>query len=146
MPSDGNLKAVCSVTELAKTLGLSRARVYQLQKTGVFPMPVYCIHTRRPFYTLDLQQECIAIRKTGIGYNGQPIVFNAPRKNKSGTSHDQTNHEFEELAGYLKGLGLNVPLDKVKTAVKTLYPQGLPEHPDKGRIIKELYKNLNQDC
>ena len=60
-----DLNAVCSVTELAKTLGLSRARFYQLQKMGIFPMPIYCIRTRRPFYTPDLRQICVDIRKTG---------------------------------------------------------------------------------
>lgn len=146
MPSDDNLKAICSVTELANTLGLSRTRFYQLQKTDAFPMPVYCVRTRRPFYTLELQQECVVIRKTGIGHNGQPIVFNAPRKSKSGKSNGQINHEYEELARCLKGLGPDVSLDKVKAAVKTLYPQGLPKHPDKGRVIKELYTYLNPDC
>jgi hypothetical protein len=140
--SDNDLKAVCSVGELAKKLNLSRARFYQLQKTGVFPMPAYCIRTRRPIYTLDLQQKCIAVRKTGIGYNGQPILFNAMRKNKFGESQSRSDNKYEELMRCLKEMGLNVPLDKVKAAVKNLYPQGLPQHQDKGRVIKELYRNL----
>ncbi len=56
MRLDNDLKAVCSVTELTKKLGLSRARFYQLQKMGVFPMPIYCTRTIRPFYPLELQQ------------------------------------------------------------------------------------------
>ena len=46
MLPDYDLKAVCSVTALAKKLGLSRARFYQLQKMGVFCAPVYCTRTR----------------------------------------------------------------------------------------------------
>ena len=145
MLSNNNLKAVCTVTELAKILDLSRARFYQLLKMDVFPMPVYCIQTRRPIYTLDLQQECITIRKMGIGHNGQPILFNTPRENNSRKSQGQTDCEFEELASCLKEMGLNVPLDKVKAVVQTLYPQGLPQHSDKGSVIKELYRKIEQD-
>ena len=54
MLSNNDFKAVCSVTELAKNLDMSRARFYQLQKLGVFPEPVYCIRTKRPFYPLVL--------------------------------------------------------------------------------------------
>ena len=54
LPND-DFKAVCSVTELAKKLDLSRARFYQLQKVCVFPEPVYCIRTKRPFYPMDIQ-------------------------------------------------------------------------------------------
>ena len=53
MLSNNDLKAVCTVTELAKKLDLSRARFYQLLKMGIFPKPAYCIRTRRPIYTLD---------------------------------------------------------------------------------------------
>ena len=35
MLSNNELKAVCSVTDMANKLGLSRARFYQLQKVGV---------------------------------------------------------------------------------------------------------------
>lgn len=146
MSSNDNLKAVCSVRELAEMLCLSRARFYQLQKAGVFPMPLYCIHSRRPFYTLELQQQCIAIRKTGIRHNGLPILFNAPRKNKPTSSQDQPAPELEELVASLKELGLNVSLNKVETAIKAQYPQGLPQDSDKGTIIKKLYRTLEKDC
>jgi len=76
MTSDYDLKTVCSVSELAKKLDLSRARFYQLQKKGVFPVPVYCTRTKRPFYSSALQQKCINIRKTGIGFDGRPVIFN----------------------------------------------------------------------
>jgi len=85
MLSNNELKAVCSVTEMAGKLGLSRARFYQLQKTGVFPAPVYCVRTKRPLYPLDLQQECLDTRKTGIGHNGQPIVLTLHEKKNPGS-------------------------------------------------------------
>ncbi len=146
MLSDNNhsLEAVCSVTELAKKLGLSRARFYQLMETGVFPRPVYCVHTKRPFYPLDLQQKCTDIRKTGIVHNGQPILFYGPRKNKTNKSQNQQDHKYKELTKTLRQMGLNVTCNDVKNAVKTLYPERLTEQLVEGTVIRELFRCFKQ--
>ena len=137
---DNDLKAVCSVTELTKKLGLSRARFYQLQKMGVFPMPIYCTRTKRPFYPLELQQKCIDIRKTGIGHNGQATIFYASRKNIPQKSPSPLDHQYEELADLLSQMGLNVTCNKVRKAVKALYPGGLAQCPDEGMVIRDLFR------
>ena len=144
MSSDNDLEAICSVTELAGKLGLSRSRFYQLQKTGVFPMPVYCIRTKRPFYPLELQQKCLEIRKTGIGLNGQPVLFNTSRRTKSDNPGNQSDHGYEELAGVLRGMGLNLTRNRVKDAVDALYPEGLAEHLVGDSIIRDLFRYLRQ--
>ncbi len=139
-----DLKAVCTVTELAKKLGLSRARFYHLQRMGVFPTPIYCTRTKRPFYPLDLQQKCIDIRKTGIGLNGQLILFYTSRKDKSLKSPSQLDHKCEELADILSQMGLNVARNKVKNAVNVLYPGGLAQCPDEGMVIRDLFRYFKQ--
>ena len=141
---DNDLKAVCTVTELAKKLSLSRARFYQLQKTGIFPKPIYCTRTKRPFYPLNFQQKCIDIRKTGIGFNGQLIFFYASRKNKSQKSPSQLDHKCEELADILSQMGLNAARNKVKNAVNVLYPGGLTQCPDEGMVIRDLFRYFKQ--
>lgn len=140
MSPDYKLKAVCSVTDMAKKLGLSRARFYQLQEMDAFPKPVYCPRTKRPFYTLDLQQKCEEIRKTGIGYNGQPILFNNPRKDESRKSQNQPDEKYQELTDILKQMGLKVTLSKVKKAVKALYPEGLTQCPAEETVIRDLFR------
>ena len=90
MSPDNNVEGICSVTELAKKLNLSRARLYQHMKMGVFPMPVYCIRTKRPFYPSELQQKCLAIYKAGFGLNEQPVIFYTPRKKNATKFHQKT--------------------------------------------------------
>ena len=143
LPSN-DLNNVCSVAEMAAKVGLFRARFYQLQKAGVFPQPVYCIRTKRPFYSLDLQQKCIQIRKTGIGLNGQPVLFNRPRNNS--TSKDQLDRKYKELAQTLKTMGLNVTNDRVKNAVDLLHPQGLSKQPIDEQLIRDLFKYFSNEC
>ena len=137
---DNEFKAVCSVAELARKLGLSRARFYQLLEMGVFPKPVYCTRTRRPFYPLDLQQQCIRIRKTGIGHNGQLIIFYNRQKDKS---QNQLDPGYKQLADTLRQMGLNVTLNTVKNTVKSLYPKGLPPYADEGTVIRDFFRYFN---
>ena len=43
-------KAVVSISEMARMVGLSRSRFHQLIGT-TFPWPLYDVKSRRPFYT-----------------------------------------------------------------------------------------------
>ncbi|MHC4751807.1 MAG: helix-turn-helix transcriptional regulator [Planctomycetota bacterium] len=144
MLSNSDLKAVSTVTEVAKKLGLSRARFYQLQKTGVFPSPVYCIRTKRPFYPLELQQKCIEIRKMGIGFNGLPILFNASRKTQSDKSKNHSDDKCEELVNILRAMRLSVNRNKVRGAIKALYPNGLAKGPIERKIIRDVFRYFKQ--
>ena len=143
LPND-DFKAVCTVTALAKKLGLSRTRVYQLLKMGIFPPPVYCIRTKRPFYPLELQQKCMDIRETGIGLDGRPVFFNTPRKTKTSRAQNGVEPQYKELAQMLKQLGLNVSPRRVKSAAKALCPEGLVECPTEKKVIVEFYNHLNK--
>lgn len=134
-----DISPICSVSKLAQLLGMSRSRFYQLQKKGIFPQPIYCIDTQRPLYPLQLQHECLAIRKSGIGYNGKSIIFYSTRKQKH-----QSNGmaEYKPIVQTLKQMGLTVTPKQVKTAMATLYPDGPDGHQDTGKVILEVYRFL----
>src|SRR5262245_65689935 len=68
-------KAAVSVSEMARMVGLSRARFYQLVEAGVFPAPVYDVSTRRPMYVEELQTACLEVRRRNCGVNGKPVLF-----------------------------------------------------------------------
>jgi hypothetical protein len=133
-------KSVCSVTEIAARLGLSRARFYQLQKTGIFPAPVYCTHTKRPFYPMDLQEKCLEIRKTGIGQNGHPIIFYSKRNGSSAKLLDVSENKYKEISEALGGMGLKMAPGKIKKAVKLLHPDNWHHLNVDGDLIAELFR------
>jgi len=116
-----DLVAICSVTEMARKLGLSRARLYQLVETGVFPPPAH-FGTQRPFYPCDLQQKCLEIRKTGVRFNGLPVLFN--KRRKSSKSRSMQAGQYDGLVAALKNIRLKVNANAVKRAVSVLYPAG----------------------
>src|ERR1700709_23369 len=70
-------KEAVSVAEMARIVGLSRARVFQLIWCGAFPFPVYDVETRRPFYDEESQKVCLEVRRRNCGCNGKPILFYA---------------------------------------------------------------------
>ncbi|MCJ7776959.1 MAG: hypothetical protein MUP16_01415 [Sedimentisphaerales bacterium] len=143
--SEGNdLNAVCSVSEMADKLALSRARFYQLLELGVFPLPVYCIWTKRPFYPMDLQQKCADIRRTGIGLSGKPVIFNRPRKDNQ--SRNGVLRKYEGLTLTLKNMGLDVTVNKVKDAVGLLYQGKSLKNTNTDLLVRDLFRHFTRDC
>ena len=68
--------SVVTVQRMAEMCQLSRSRFYDLTDTGVFPKPDQHPISKRPMYDLLLQEICLEIRRTGIGANGIPVLFN----------------------------------------------------------------------
>jgi len=142
MVAETNYQSICSITELAKKLGLSRARFYQLQHTGIFPPPVYCILTKRPFCPMDLQERCLEIRKTGIGNNGRPIIFYSKRSSMPSKPQNNPGQKYKELAETLNQMELNVTAIKIEKAVKVLRPETLEQPFIDGTIIRDLFRHF----
>ena len=141
-----NLKEVCSVIEMIKMLGLSRARFYQLIEQAVFPSPLYCTRTKRPFYTIELQELCINIRESNIGFNGQYVLFYSPRKKNAEMkkSRKSAAEPFNELAETLKRMGLDVTAAEVGCAVENLFPEGL-DTTDQGIVLRDLFRHFKKE-
>ena len=142
MMSNFNLKPVISVIDMIKMLGLSRARFYQLIDKNIFPPPLYCPKSKRPFFTAELQQICLDIRESNIGYNGSYVLFYSPRKNsavvKNSKSSTSVNEPISELTETLKKMKLDVDVQKVKKAMDELYPNGTDTNA--GTQIRDLFR------
>jgi len=139
-----DLVAICSVTEMAAKLKLSRSRFYQLMEAGVFPPPVRCERMNRPFYPADLQQRCTEIRRTRIGLNGQPVLFYSKRY--EGKSCRRSDREHEKLADALRDMGLTVTVRQVKKAIEAVYPEGIGKQPNLNVILGDLFRHLSGEC
>ena len=141
MMSNFNLKPACSVIEMIRMLGLSRARFYQLINQQIFPPPLHCTRTKRPFYSIELQELCLNIKESNVGYNGSYILFYSPRKNNSETKKSKKSaaEPFNELTETLKRMGLDVTAAQVGSAVEELFPEGL-DKTDSGVVIRELFR------
>ena len=151
--SSDNLGAVCNVSTLCKILGLSRARFYQLQQKGKFPFPVFDIHTRRPFFTRQLQDICLEIRSSGIAYDDTYILFNASQHRLDSSQNKQIsktnkqpvaqNSKIIEVSETLRQMGIqNCTYSDVEVAIKRLHPTESVETIDTGILVGELFRHF----
>ena len=134
-----DLPDVCSVSQMAQLLGLSRSRFYQLLKQGVFPLPLYDLASKRPFYPQRLQKQCLAIREGGVGVNGRRILFYHRRKKKgSPASKRAVAPRYQVLLRALQQMGFRTTPRQLRAALQELYPEGVPPHQDDGLILRDL--------
>lgn len=140
-------KVAVNVAEMARMLGLSRARFYQLIGTA-FPPPVYTVSTRRPFYDEETQQKCLEVRQRNCGINGKPILFYCRRSPVSMPARKKTVQVTKtkitsELIEGLGSLGLVVAQTQVDAAVKQLFPRGI-NGVDPAEAVRSIFIHLQK--
>jgi hypothetical protein len=139
-------KSVITVSEMADMCQLSRSRFYDLIEAGVFPKPVLHPSSKRPMYDRGLQEKCLEIRQTGIGMNGQPVLFNR-KPNKTGQTKPVRKLAQEKTPGHadllvaLKGLGLATTAQAVGDALAALFPTGHAGM-DQGDVVRKVFLHL----
>lgn len=145
-------KTVVSVAEMARMVGLSRARFYQLVKDGIFPAPIYDVESRRPFFNEAMQEICLEVRKRNCGVNGKPILFYSPRHPlghqsrpvKKPKAESKQKGQYADLLDGLKALGLeSVTTAQVEPLVKELFPEGIQKL-DCGEVIRAVFLRLKR--
>jgi len=143
-------KAAICIREMASLCGLSRQRFMQLVKTGVFPAPLYDVTTRRPFYSEDLQTQCLEVRKRNVGVSGKVVMFYARRpsnmtprlKAKKDQANATDSAALTDVLLGVRGLGLaSATAAQVKKAVEQLYPQGI-KGGDLGKVAGDVFSHL----
>jgi len=154
--SENNPKVVYSVSETARSVGLSRSHFYTLVRQGFFPMPVYDLRSKRPYYPAELQQVCLQVRQTGMGHNGLPALFYSPRQaaddpavktSKSPGKRRETalDPAVQELTEALLNLGIrDVAEEQVAEALGSLYPDRPPQGMDHGLLLRQLFRHFQQ--
>ncbi|MBB02217.1 MAG: hypothetical protein CMJ47_06195 [Planctomyces sp.] len=143
-------KSAVSVSEVARMVGMSRARFYQLMKEGVFPTPVYDIETRRPLYTEEMQEICLEVKRRNCGVNSKPVLFYASRhplgsqpikRPSRPKAKPKPTNQYAELIDSLSSLGLSVTAHQVEAAVKECFPEGIQKL-DSGEVVRAVFLNL----
>ena len=142
-------RVAVTVADMARMVGLSRARFYQLIQAGVFPAPERQAETGRPFYGEELQRSCLEVRRRNCGVNGQPVLFYA-RRLPSSTSAARPQkmraapkaEQHAALVDAVKALGLKaVTPAQVAAAVAEVYSKGT-EGVDENEVVVAVFNHL----
>lgn len=135
------LKAAICSSEMAHLCQLSRSRFYSLTKAGIFPEPIKSKSSKRPIYDQKLQQKCLDVRWSCIGFNGEPILFN--RKSKDRPAKAQAKSKHSELLDALSELGLKTTSEAITASLAKLFPSGV-EKLDQGVVLKNLFQDIKR--
>lgn len=152
-------RAIVTVVEMARMVGLSRTRFRSLVAEGVFPPPRRNPETNRPFYDNEAQATCLRVRKTNCGINGKPILFYSRRAPSSPlpqrrpppsdalrkrNAKPPTENSTEALVEGLRQLGLaDVAEGKALEAVRTCFPNGHVGKPQ-GDVLLAVFRHLQR--
>ena len=145
-------KSAVSVLEMARIMGLSRSRFYQLMGSGKIPAPVYNPKTRRPFYDQTLQKICLKIKQTGIAYDNTIIMFNTARQTTqkrpqkpdvTQTIESPTDNKYSDIVEALAEMGVRTNVEAVGKAIKQIYPNG-QDDVDEGVMLRDLFRHLRK--
>jgi len=125
------MKSAVSVTEMARMVGLSRARFYQLVKKGTFPPADQDSASHRPCYLEKKQRQILEARRRNCGVDGKPILFYSRRRDLgqskkvvSRPAKLPKDNQHAELIDLLAQVKITVTAAQVEVAVRQEFPQG----------------------
>jgi hypothetical protein len=127
---------------LCDQLGISKGRYYTLQKRGIFPAPQRT-SSNRPVFDQELVQKCAEVVRSRIGVNGEPILFNAKKKQESVQKRPvSVKGKHDDLIASLASLGLSVSVEQVNVALASL-PNNGADMPEPA-LIKAVFLHLKK--
>ena len=148
--SNRTLRAAVSVSEMAKMLSLSRARLYELIHRGIFLPPVYSTANRRPLYTADMQQRNLEVRRSQRGINDEYVMFyerqrpsQVERSPRSTRRRAGRNGRHNGLIHGLRSLGMDATAAQIERAMATCFPEG-PEGINESEVLRAVYRHLRR--
>ena len=152
MSGDIMTKAAVSVTEMARMVGLSRARFYQLVKKGTFPSADQDHATDRPCYLEEKQRQILEARRRNCGVDGKPILFYC-RRNDAGQKRTAARptigkvkevvKKYTDLIDGLASLNVTMTVAQVEPLLKELFPNGT-DGVDPGEVIRAVFLRIQR--
>ena len=146
--SNNKTKSVVTVTEMARMVGLSRARFYQLIGSA-FPQPQYHAETKRPYYTEEQQLVCLEVRRRNCGVDGKPILFYSRRGGETSkrkvTKKAKQSAQYKEIVSAVRSLGLSsVDSKQVAKVIDELFPKGIAGI-DQSEVIRAVFVQIQRN-
>jgi predicted DNA-binding transcriptional regulator AlpA len=135
------MKAAVTLSFLCRLLKMSRSQFYFHVRRGTFSAPLRLPSNNRPYYTASMVEDIIRARETGIGVNGEFVLF-YERQPKAEVRDAKPDH-----TGLLEGLaalGLNsVTTAQVDTALAVCFPKGTAGQ-DEANVLRTVFRHLKR--
>jgi hypothetical protein len=142
--SDFPIKAVVSVAQMCRLLHMSRSQFYWHVKRGTFHAPQYLASNKRPYFTASMVEDNLRVRETGIGVNGEYVIFYERQSVEPKPSERKIKASHASLIDGLKALGLSgVTSEQVESALAVVFPKGITGQDD-AAILRAVFRQLKR--
>ena len=141
-----------SCAAVARRLGLSRQRFWQLRRDGVFPQPQVDEQSGRQYYTDEQVGLCLDLRKRNVGLNGRIVLFYSPRPttNLPKVQSRRTRPRSERSSPHavmiesLRALGLTAINEaQIDEALAAVFPGGTTGV-DQSELIRAVFLHVQR--
>jgi hypothetical protein len=142
--ADNPVKAAVSVSSQCRLLKMSRSQFYWHVKRGTFHAPLYLASNKRPYFTASMVEDNLRARDTGIGVNGEFVIFyeRLPNPVKPETKSSRANNA--SLIQAIKKGGLkDVTNEQVEAALAVCFPEGTSGQDD-SVILTKVFRHLKR--
>ncbi len=143
-----------NVSTMAKMLGLSRSRLYQLIEQGILLKPIDTELSKRSVYSREIIFRNLEVKKNNVGINGQIVMFYAQRSRrnmkavaklpKKSTKQRPVQNEYKAIIEDLEVLGLsNIKSSDVASTIGVCFPDGTADVSE-NEILTVIFRHLKR--
>jgi predicted DNA-binding transcriptional regulator AlpA len=141
---DNPMKAAVSVSSVCRLLKMSRSQFYFHVRRGTFHAPLRLPSNQRPYFTASMVEDIIKARETGIGVNGEFVIFYERQPNGTKNVDKTPKADHSALVEGLSLLGLtNVTTEQVEAAIAVCSPDGTTGQ-DEASLLRTVFRHLKR--
>ncbi len=142
--NDKPLKAVVTIAQHCRQLQMSRSQFYWHVKKGTFHEPLRMESNNRPYFTASMVEDNMQARETGIGVNGEYVLFYERQSNAGTSGQPKRKPNHSGLIEGLKALGLTaVTSEQVESALTACFPKGTSGE-EETAILRAVFRHLKR--
>jgi len=139
----GRIRSAMSVSGICRLLKMSRSQFSLHVRRGTFHVPLR-LTTGRPYFTASMVEEILRVRETGIGVNGEYVLFYEKRDDAPKPSKNKPTADHAELIDGLEQLGVrDLTNERVEAAIATTFPGGIAGE-DPRIVLRRLFQTLKR--
>ncbi len=144
MKSETPLKAAVSVASMCRLLKMSRSQFYWHVKRGTFHAPLHLASNNRPYFTASMVEDNLRARETGVGTNGEYVIFYERQPTNSKTEGTKVKANHLALLEGLRSLGLTaVTTEQLDGALTACFPTGISAM-DEAKVLRIVFRHLKR--
>ena len=138
------MKAATSLSSLCRLLKMSRSQMYVHIRKKTFHAPLRLASNNRPYFTASMVEDIIKARETGVGVNGEFVIFYERQPNTKKIEDKKPKADHSALVEGLSLLGLtNVTTEQVEAALIACFPKGTTGQ-DEANVLRTVFRHMKR--